>query len=429
MATDFHQSQQWLKRALKTIPLASQTFSKSMISTPSGVSPHFAAKASGCYLTDIDGNEYIDFISALLCISLGYADQDVNQAVKEQLALGSIYSLPHQLETLVAEKLCELIPCAEQVRFGKNGTDATSAAIRLARAYTQREHVAVCGYHGWQDWYIGSTTRSLGVPESTRSLTHTFIYNDIDSLKKIIADHPEQIAAVILEPMNVHYPVDNFLLQVRQLCDEHHIVLIFDETITGFRFDLGGAQKVFGITPDLATFGKGMANGFPLSAIVGKRKIMQLMEDIFFSGTFGGDAIALAAAYATINKMEREPVLPHIHQIGSSLQQQLSALIEQHQLSDYFDVAGHPSWSFLAVKNGKNHGLWTIKTYLMQQLIQAGFLSNGSHNLSYAHQQHHIDALIKFYQQELPKIAWLDKTNTLNDSLNCPVMQPVFKVR
>ena len=423
----FRQSQALLKQTLKTVPLASQTFSKSIVSLPEGVSPYFAEKATGCTLTDIDGNQYTDFINALLCISLGYCDIDVDNAVIEQVKQGSIYSLPHRLEGEVAELLVELIPCAEQVRFGKNGSDATSAAIRLARAHTGRDHIAVCGYHGWQDWYIGSTTRDLGVPKLTKTLTHPFVYNDINSLEEIIKEH--SLAAVILEPMNLFYPENNFLQNIRALCDEHQIVMIFDETITGFRFDIGGAQQLFDVIPDLATFGKGMANGYPISAIVGKKYIMKHMEDIFFSGTFGGDTIALSAAKATITKMKQHNVLEHIHKLGEQLLDGINNIIKAHQLEKYFSSAGHPSWAFLLPKAGKNHDLWTIKTYLMQELIAQGFLSNGSHNLSFAHQASDIDALLNVYNELLPKIKALDESKQLKDALNCPVMESVFKVR
>jgi len=427
LITHFEQSNALLEQALKTVPLASQTFSKSLLAFPQGVSPYFAEKAQGCTLVDVDGNQYCDFMNALLCISLGYCDEQVNGAVKQQIDQGSIFSLPHKLESEVAEKLCEFIPCAEQVRFGKNGSDATSAAIRLARAYTGRDHIGVCGYHGWQDWYIGSTSRDLGVPEQTKALTHTFAYNNIQSLEAILSQH--QLAAVIMEPMNLYYPQNDFLQQVRDLCTQHNTVLIFDETITGFRFDIGGAQSLFGVTPDLATFGKGMANGFPISAVVGKQKIMNLMNDIFFSGTFGGDTIALAAAKATIDKMQRQQVLKHIHHLGSYLISELNHLIEQHQLADYFSCEGHPSWSFLVAKDGKNHDVWTIKTYLMQQLISLGFISNGSHNLSYAHQMADINNLLDAYQQILPSIKQLDEAGELTNALNCAPMQPIFKVR
>ena len=425
----FEVSQQYLARALQTVPLASQTFSKSKLAFPEGVSPYFAEKAEGCTLYDVDGNQYTDFMNALLCISLGYCDSDVNTAVKAQLDDGSIFSLPHRLEFEVAELLCNLIPCAEMVRFGKNGSDATSAAVRLARAHTGRDLIGVCGYHGWQDWYIGSTTRDLGVPSATKTLTHAFAYNDIDSLKKRFDEHPGQFAAVIMEPMNLYWPKDDFLSKVKDLCEQHDTLLIFDETITGFRFDIGGAQKLFGVTPDLATFGKGMANGFPISAVVGRRDIMTLMEDIFFSGTFGGDTIALAAAKATINKMQQQNVLEHIHALGKRLLDGMNQLIEDNELGGLFSTAGHPSWSFLIAGNGQNHDVWTIKTYLMEQLIRRGFISNGSHNLSFAHTELHIDALLAAYGDILCKIAHHDKQGDLASLLRSPPMQPVFKVR
>lgn len=425
----FSQSEAMLQQALKTVPLGSQTFSKSLLAFPKGVSPYFAKQGKGCILTDVDGNQYTDFISALLCISLGYADEEVNAAVIEQIHQGSIFSVPHQLEFEVAELLCELIPCAEMVRFGKNGSDATSAAIRLARAFTGNDRVAVCGYHGWQDWYIGSTTRSLGVPQKTKDLTHAFTYNNIDSLKKVLSEHQGEFAAVIMEPMNTVFPENDFLAKVKDLAHQHGALFIFDETITGFRFDMGGAQKLFGVTPDLSTVGKGMANGYPISAIVGRADVMTLMEDIFFSGTFGGDTVALAAAKACINKMRRENVIEHIHTLGTHLKSKLTALIEQLELQQMFMTTGHPSWSFLLNNHGKNHDIWTVRTYLMQELIAAGFLSNGSHNLNFSHQMAHIDALIETYAEILPKIKHFDEQGTLTQQLRCPVLEPIFKVR
>ncbi|MCW8834091.1 MAG: aminotransferase class III-fold pyridoxal phosphate-dependent enzyme, partial [Colwellia sp.] len=201
----FLQSNLWLERAEKTIPLGSQTFSKSRIAYPNNVSPLFIKRGQGCQVWDADDNQYTDFVSGLLSVSLGYCNKAVDEAVIKQIKSGVTFSLPHQLEMEVAEKLVELIPCAEMVRFGKNGSDATSAAIRLARAFTGKEHVAVCGYHGWQDWYIGSTSRDLGVPAATKALTHPFSYNDIASLKQVFSDNNEKIAAVILEPMNTQF--------------------------------------------------------------------------------------------------------------------------------------------------------------------------------------------------------------------------------
>ena len=179
----YKKSEALLARAEKSIPLGTQTFSKSKTQFPYGISTYFIERGEGRRVWDVDGNEYIDFINGLAAITLGYNDPDVNAAVQTQLTKGTIFSLAHPIEMEVAEKICEMVPCAEKVRFGKNGSDATSGCIRLARAYTGREHVLVCGYHGWQDWYIGSTARHIGVPECTRELTHSFDFNDIESLK------------------------------------------------------------------------------------------------------------------------------------------------------------------------------------------------------------------------------------------------------
>ena len=322
----YKKSEQLLERALKAIPLASQTFSKSLTQYPRGVSPFFIEKGMGAKVWDVDGNEYIDFVNSLAAVTLGYCDADVDKAVQAQMKNGVTFSLSHTLELEVAEKLIEIIPCAEKVRFAKNGTDATSASIRIARAYTGKEHIAVCGYHGWQDWYICSTTRDLGVPNGVKELTHKFQYNSIKSLEKLFQE--QELACVIMEPMNVEYPEDNFLEKVKELAHKNNALLIFDETITGFRYSLGGAQELFNVIPDMATLGKGMANGYPLSAVVGSNKIMKKVEDIFFSGTFGGETLSLAAANAIINKYKKEKVVDHFYEIGTYLLEQLNQIID-----------------------------------------------------------------------------------------------------
>jgi glutamate-1-semialdehyde 2,1-aminomutase len=361
MTRSYNQSLQWLERAEKTIPLGSQTFSKSRIAYPKNVSPLFIKRGEGCQVWDADDNQYTDFVSGLLSVSLGYCNETIDNAVIKQIKSGVTFSLPHQLEMQVAEKLVELIPCANMVRFGKNGTDATSAAIRLARAFTEKEHVAVCGYHGWQDWYIGSTTRDLGVPESTKSLTHTFKYNDISSLEQVFRQQENKIAAVILEPMNIHFPQDNFLQKVKNLCKKNGAVLIFDETITGFRLSLGGAQTLFGVIPDLATFGKGMANGYPISAVVGRRDIMTLMEDIFFSGTFAGETLSLAATQATLDFMIENNVVEHLTLMGEKLQSGLEKIIDAMQARNWLSLSGHPVWSFLTISDQGGYSAIQLK--------------------------------------------------------------------
>ena len=346
----YRKSEAMLARAEKRIPLGSQTFSKSRTQYPYGVSPFFIQRGQGSHVWDVDGNEYIDFVSSLASITLGYQDPDVNEAVRHQLdESGVIFSLPHPLEIEVAELLCEMVPCAERVRFGKNGSDATAGAIRVARAYTGRDHIAVCGYHGWQDWYIGSTARNRGVPMATRELTHAFTYNDLGSLERLLLDRPGQFAAVILEPMNVALPQPGFLEGVKELAHRHGALLVFDETITGFRYANGGAQAVFGVTPDLATFGKGLANGFPVSAVAGRADVMKEMEEIFFSFTFGGEALSLAAAKATLEKLKREPVVQTLTARGEQAMAGAARVIEEHGLQDLFAINGHPTWSFLTI--------------------------------------------------------------------------------
>jgi glutamate-1-semialdehyde 2,1-aminomutase len=429
MTRSYNQSLRWLERAEKTIPLGSQTFSKSRIAYPKNVSPLFIKRGQDCQVWDADDNQYTDFVSGLLSVSLGYCNETIDNAVIKQIKSGVTFSLPHQLEMQVAEKLVELIPCADMVRFGKNGTDATSAAIRLARAFTQKEHVAVCGYHGWQDWYIGSTTRDLGVPESTKSLTHTFKYNDISSLEQVFRQQENKIAAVILEPMNTHFPQDNFLQKVKDLCKKNGAVLIFDETITGFRFSLGGAQSLFGVTPDLATFGKGMANGYPISAVVGRRDIMMLMQDIFFSGTFAGETLSLAATQATLDFMIENNVVEHLTLMGEKLQAGLEKIIDDMQAQHWLSLSGHPVWSFLTISDQGGYSTIQLKSLFLQEMAQQGFLLGGGHNLNYAHKTTDIEALLCAYKTVLSVLAKTIEQQNFATLFKGELLEPVFQVR
>jgi len=425
----FTTSEAMLDRAQQVIPLGSQTFSKSRTQYPVGASPLFLERGDGCRVWDPDGNEYIDFVSSLLCVTLGYRDPDVDAAVKAQLENGVILSLPHRLESDVAELICELVPCAEMVRFGKNGSDATAGAVRVARAYTGRDHVAVCGYHGWQDWYIGSTARNLGVPQATRDLTHGFTFNDLSSLEGVFNKYPGQIAAVILEPMNIDWPSPGFLEEVRRRSHDEGALLVFDETITGFRFAKGGVQEYFGVTPDLACFGKGLANGYPLSALAGRRDIMKLMEEIFFSFTFGGETLSLAAAKAVLHKLQREPVLETIKEVGQYLLDGLGVLLNDAKAGHIFNARGHPSWSFLTISDQPNATSLEIRTLLLQELHQNGILSLGSHNLSYAHGASEIDVLLDTYRAVLPMIGEAVDSGDITARLRCDPLAPLFKVR
>lgn len=429
MSARYKASEELLERALRTIPLGSQTFSKSKTQLPYGVSPYFVERAEGSRFWDADGNEYIDFANALACVTLGYRDPDVDAAVRRQMENGVTFSLPHRLEMEVAEILVEMIPCAEKVRFAKNGTDATSGAIRVARAYTGRERVAVCGYHGWQDWYIGSTTRDLGVPKAVKELTHTFVYNDATSLQRLFEEHPGEFAAVILEPLSGTYPENDFLEKVKAQTHQHGALLIFDETVTGFRVSSGGAQELFGVTPDLATFGKGIANGYPLSALVGKAEYMDVVEKIFFSGTFGGETLSLAAAKAVLTKLRCEPVLETLKVRGQKLLDGASRLISELSIPHLLSICGHPSWSFLIFKDSPSFTSWEIKTLFMQEMFKRGIFTIGAQTLSYAHSDADIDALLACYQEVFGLIGDAVATSTVKDRLECEPLVPLFKVR
>lgn len=426
---EFRRSEELLSRAQRVIPLASQTFSKSRTQYPIGVSPLFLERGEGAHVWDVDGNEYIDFVSSLASVTLGYRDPDVDRAVREQLDKGVILSLPHRLESEVAELICEMVPCAEMVRFGKNGSDATAGAIRLARAWTGRDRVAVCGYHGWQDWYIGSTARNRGVPEATRKLTHSFAYNDIASLASLFDAHEDEFAAVILEPMNLVEPESGFLQQLIELSHKAGALVVFDETITGFRYSNGGAQQLFGVAPDLACFGKGLANGYPVSAIAGRRDVMMLMEEIFFSFTFGGEMLSLAAAQATLKKLRELPVLETIATHGRALIGRLGRLIDDNGLADTFGVTGHPSWSFLTIKDSPAGSAFEVKTFMMQELHQHGILSTGTHNLNFAHSAKDIERLLSAYGEIFPQVADAVRKGDLKYRLRCEPLVPLFKVR
>jgi glutamate-1-semialdehyde 2,1-aminomutase len=425
----YKKSHELFDRAIKVIPGGSQTFSKSSLSYPSGHAPLFLSHGVGSHVWDVDGNEYIDFVNGLLPNILGYDDPDVANAVIQQVKKGVSHSLATELEVELAEELVKLIPCAEMVRFGKNGSDVTSGAIRVARAYTGKNRIAVCGYHGWQDWYIGSTLRSKGVPKDVSDLTHTFEFNNIESLENLLNRYPNQFAAIIMEPMNFVEPKENFLSNVKNLAHKNGALFILDEIITGFRYDLGGAQKLFGVTPDLATFGKSMGNGFPISALVGRAEIMNEMNEIFFSFTFGGECVSLAAALSVIKKMQREPVIEVINQRGTQLVNGINFLIDKYQLKEIFSVDGRASWSYLKINGNDKYDSWKIKTLFLQEVIARGVLTAGAHNMCYRHNESDIKFTLNVYDEVFKVVHDGLLENSLNNLLLCEPLEPIFKVR
>lgn len=417
------------QRASKTVPLACQTFSKSHIQWPAPEAPLFLTHGEGGRSWDVDGNEYVDLVSGLLPVVLGYQDQDVDQAVRRQLTYGTSMSLATELEVELAERFAALIPCAEMARFGKNGTDATSAAIRIARAATRRDRVAVCGYHGWQDWYIGATPRNKGVPATVSGLTHVLAYNNLDKLSETLAQHPGEFAAVIMEPMGAVEPQPGFLAEMMELAHKHGALFIFDEVITGFRYALGGAQSYFGVTPDLACFGKAMANGMPIAAVVGKARYMMEMEEIFISSTFGGEALSLAASIATIDKMRREPVIERLWSTGERLALGAGERIKSAGLDKVISLSGKAPWMILAVADHPKARKEAIRTLFLREMLRAGILVNASHNVTYAHNEADIVNVLAAYESALSIVASELDGGKLEERLGVPVIEPVFKVR
>jgi glutamate-1-semialdehyde aminotransferase/spore coat polysaccharide biosynthesis protein SpsF (cytidylyltransferase family) len=422
-------SRLWLDRSGKVIPGSSQTFSKGYNQHVRGVAPVFLAKGKGYRVWDVDGNEYIDYIQGLLPNILGYAHEGVNAAVAEQLGQGHSFSLPHPLEVELAERLTGLIPCAEMVRFGKNGSDATSGAVRAARALTGRERIACCGYHGWQDWYIGSTTRNAGVPGGVRALTHPFVYNDLASLEKLLNNHRGEFAAVILEPVNFWPPAAGFLEGVKGLSREHGALLIFDEICSGFHFGLGGAQRRFGVTPDMACFGKAMGNGFPIACVLGTADVMKVFEEIFFSFTFGGEVASMAAAMTVLDALESTDALARMDANGRVLQEGLNALSREAGLESRIQCIGYPFWSLIRFFDADGKDSLLTRSLFTQECAKRGVLLLATHNMTAAHEPLAIERTLKVYAEVCKTVAnWLSGPHP-ETHLEGEMIQPVFRVR
>ena len=424
---DFHNSNILLSKALKTIPLGSQTFSKSYIQYPENYSPMFLTHGNGSRVWDVDGNEYIDLVSGLLPNILGYNDPDINFAIQTQLQKGIIFSLATELEMRLAEKLCKIIPSAEKVRFAKNGTDVTSAAVRIARAYTGRDKMIVCGYHGWQDWYIGTTTRNKGVPKAVCELSVSVPYNDLNIVEDLLKT--EQFAGLIMEPCNSVEPLDGYLQGIKSLCDKYGSLFILDEIITGFRFSLGGAQDYFGVVPDLSCFGKAMGNGMPISAIVGRKDIMQEVEKVFFSGTFGGEALSLAASIATIEKFELSNVINYLWSYGKKISYSIEQLIIKYDLINIIKLCGYAPWKIFQFSDCKNGTSFEIKTLFIQEMIARGILINSSLNINFSHGELELYKILQAIENVFCIISDCLKNRTMLEYLKCSAIKPIFKLR
>ncbi len=399
----FERSDALRERAHALIPGGAHTYAKGDDQFPRR-SPGFIERGEGCRVWDADGNEFIEYGMGLRSVLLGHAYPPVIEAVQRQLRLGTNFTRPAQIEVEAAEEFLGIVTGAEMVKFTKDGSTANDAAIRLARAHTGRDWVAMCADHPFfstGDWFIGTTPMNAGIPKALRDLTLQFRYDDLASIERLFAEHPGRIACLILEASRGDDPRAGFLQGVQRLCREHGAVFILDECITGFRWHLGGAQRHYGITPDLSTFGKALANGFAVSALAGRRELMELggirhrRDRVFLlSTTHGGETHALAAAIAAMRVYRSEPVVEHLHRLGARLAAGFEALTRAHGVADRVRVGGRPCNLTFSTFGPSGAPCQAFRALFLQELIARGILAP-SLVISYSHRDAEVDRTLE----------------------------------
>ena len=416
-------SNEYYKVALDLIPCTTQTLAKGPQQNVKGIAPKYLERGKGSHVWDVDGNEYIDYQMGIGPISLGYAYDKVDNAIKEQLKDGITFSLMHPLEVEVAELIHKVVPNAESIRYSKTGADVTSAAVRLARAFTKRDKVLCCGYHGWHDWYIAVTDRNKGIPQAIQDMTYTISYNDIQS---VIDSVDEETACVILEPYIFEEPKDNFLQKLRDICTKNGTLLIFDEMWSGFRIALGGAQEYFGVNADLACFSKAVANGMPISILTGRKDVMSLLEqEVFFFTTFGGEALSLAAVKATINEMIEKNVSAQLAKQGNKLKVGYNKIASDFGMN-YTKCSGFDCRTIVTFDASAGNPL-EMKSLVQQEMIKRGILWGGFHNMSFSHSDADIEYTLKAYTEVLPILKKAVEENNVKGYLRGEPVGPVFR--
>ena len=377
------------KETLQYIPDGVQTLSKMPSKHINGIYPKYIDRAKGAYVWSGD-KKYVDYPLALGPIVLGHANDEVNSAIIDQLQRGVVYSLPNQKETELAKKICDIIPSAEMVRFVKTGSEATSAAVRIARAYTGRNKILCCGYHGWHDWYAVVNNKTDGIPKNISNLIAKFEYNNLEDLEKKLGSKKScRVAAVIMEPYVLVEPNQGYLQSVKQLCEEYGALLIFDEVVTAFRTKKWSAQAYYKVIPDLTTIGKAMANGLPMGCVCGKREVMKVLQgDCFISSTFGGELASISAALATINYIEKYNVIDHIWQMGERLINGFRNITDSMGLSDKVKLIGLPPRTYFVFPTVEHKALF------WQECLERGVLFGYAQFISYAHTLGVIDETI-----------------------------------
>lgn len=406
---DFHRSNELRATAHDLIPGGCHTYAKGDDQYPQ-LSPGFIVRGLGSHVWDVDGNEFIEYGQGNRCVTLGHAFPAVIEAVQRELALGSNFTRPAPIEVEAAEQFLKLIPAADMVKFCKDGSDATTAAVKLARAATGRDKIAICHDHPFfaiNDWFIGTTPLDAGIPQCIRELTLQFNYNDVESVRRLFREHPGQIAGLILEPAKYEDPQDGFLHKVRDLCHAQGALFILDEIISGFRWHNGGGQAYYGIEPDLSTFGKALANGFSVSALAGKRQYMELggmrhdRERVFLlSTTHGGETHALAAAIATMQVYQREPVIETLYARGQRLLAEGNQIIGRHGLSEHVGIVGKPICLVYYTKDQQGERSQAFRSLLLQEMIRRGVLM-ATLVVSYTHSNEDIDRTLEALDQSL----------------------------
>lgn len=400
----FAASRQLQRSAHRLIPGGAHTYAKGDDQYPV-LAPGFIARGEGCHVEDVDGNGYIEYGMGNRAVGLGHAWPAVVEAARDALGLGSNFTRPHRIEVEAAEALVELVPAAEMVKFCKDGSDATSGAVRLARAYTGRDLVAICADHPFfsvDDWFIGTTPVNAGIPQAVRELTVGFRYNDLDSVRALFAAHPGRIALVLLEASRGPDPAPGFLEGLRQIAHDDGALFVLDEMITGFRWHRGGAQSLYGIEPDLSCFGKALGNGFAISALAGKREFMRLggLEHtdrprvFLLSTTHGAETHALAAGIATMRIYRDEPVVEHLYARGAELRAGFAAASARHGLSDRVMPVGRDCCLAYATLDADGRPSQAFRSLFLQEIIRRGVLAP-SLVVSYAHQPEDIERTVE----------------------------------
>lgn len=382
---NFKKSNLLKSKSKKISPHLTQTFSRAATTFVEGAYPVFVEKAKGSHMIDVDGNEYIDYLMGLGPITLGYNYSRVNSAVTNQLKKGIIFSLPHPIEIELAELLCKVVPYTDMVKFEKSGSNAVTGAVRASRAISNKDGIAYCGSGGvWHDWYASSISRNLGVPKFNQNLIKIFDYNDTDGLEQIFADNPKKIGTIVLEPTVYEKPTKSFLKKVRKIANQHDAVLIFDEVVTGFRFDLGGAQKYFDVKGDLVCFGKGMGNGLPISSISGKSEFMKIFDKLWVSTTNGSETLSLAGTHATITEMKEKNSIEKCWKLGKILFEGWNSISKKYNLK--IEMIGYPIRMTMKCFDSNNNESLPLKALVLQELVKKGiFMSPGPTFISYSH--------------------------------------------